>query len=327
MGKGASSVIGASSVAVLLLFLLLFGAVATAFVARPTLDQWPRMTARHGAEGLVVRFIGTSGFIIRDGDTALVLDGFISRPPLETVLFGDLESDRAQLQQVMDQTDTDFVRAVLVGHSHYDHAMDAASWVKLAGGKVVGTASSIAIARAEGVYAVDEVSPSDQRRFGPFTLTVLGLDHAEPDRVPGLIEADFSLPAKASDYRMGGGLGVYIQHPSCRILWVPSAGRPHRDWSDYPSDVVLLSIGQLGLQDTAYIRRYWQQTVVATGARRVVPVHWDDFTRPLDQPLKALPYGLERVDVALREIMALAGENVIVALPILFAPLDLSGAC
>ena len=326
MGKGASSVIGASAVAIVLLLVLSVGAVATALIARPTLDQWPHMSARRGADGLSVRFIGTSGFIIRDGDVTLVLDGFISRPPLETVMFGDLVPGRAQLQQVMERTDTDTIRAVMVAHSHYDHAMDAASWVKMAGGKVMGTASTVAIARAEGVYAVDEVGPFDQRRIGPFALTVFGLDHAAKERMAGVIDEDFTVPAHARSYRSGGGLGVYIQHPACRILWVPSAGRPHVDLSDYPADVVLLSVGQLGLKDAAHIRRYWQQTVVASGARRVIPIHWDDFTRPLDQPLKALPYAVERVDVSLREIMILAGDEITVALPVLYEPLDLSAS-
>lgn len=107
---------------------------------------------------------------------------------------------------------------------------------------------------------------------------------------------------------------------------MPSAGEAHADLSNYPADVILLSIGQLGLQDRASIRAYWQQTVVASGARLVIPIHWDDFSRSLDRPLKPLPYGIERVDVAMREIMALAGDEITVALPVLYEPLDLSAS-
>jgi L-ascorbate metabolism protein UlaG (beta-lactamase superfamily) len=29
----------------------------------------------------------------------------------------------------------------------------------------------------------------------------------------------------------------------------------------------------------------------------VVPIHWDDFFEPLDRPLRAMPYLVDRVDL------------------------------
>ena len=34
---------------------------------------------------------------------------------------------------------------------------------------------------------------------------------------------------------------------------------------------------------------YLREVVDATGAKRVIPMHWDDFTRGLDQPLLPFP--------------------------------------
>ena len=48
------------------------------------------------------------------------------------------------------------------------------------------------------------------------------------------------------------------------------------------ADVAYLGVGQLGIQSDDYIETYWRETVRATGARRVVLIHWDDFFRPLD---------------------------------------------
>ena len=35
-------------------------------------------------------------------------------------------------------------------------------------------------------------------------------------------------------------------------------------------------------QGRSFATDYWQQVVKKTGAKLVIPVHWDDFERPLD---------------------------------------------
>jgi L-ascorbate metabolism protein UlaG (beta-lactamase superfamily) len=61
-----------------------------------------------------------------------------------------------------------------------------------------------------------------------------------------------------------------------------------------------LGVGQLGI---------WAETVRAVGARRVVLTHWDDFFRPLDVPLRALPYAGDDLDVTLRVLRELAEHD------------------
>lgn len=61
--------------------------------------------------------------------------------------------------------------------------------------------------------------------------------------------------------------------------------------------------------DEDYIRAYWAQTVETVGARRVVLTHWDDFFRGLDEPLRALPYVGDDLDVTLRIFTSLATEQ------------------
>ena len=65
------------------------------------------------------------------------------------------------------------------------------------------------------------------------------------------------------------------------------------------ADVVYLGIGLLGKLDADYRQRYWNELVRGVGAQRVIPIHWDDFWRPLDEPLAALPRLVDDIDVTM----------------------------
>ena len=40
---------------------------------------------------------------------------------------------------------------------------------------------------------------------------------------------------------------------------------------------------------------YWREVVTTVGAKRVIAIHWDDFTLSLDRPLEPLPMLLDDV--------------------------------
>ena len=92
-----------------------------------------------------------------------------------------------------------------------------------------------------------------------------------------------------------------------RALIQGSAGFVTGSLAGRQAEVAYLGVGQLGVQDEDYIRTYWAETVETMGARRVVLIHWDDFFRPLDAPLRALPYAGDDLDVTLRVLGELAG--------------------
>jgi L-ascorbate metabolism protein UlaG (beta-lactamase superfamily) len=89
------------------------------------------------------------------------------------------------------------------------------------------------------------------------------------------------------------------------------------------ADVVYLGVGQLGLRPHAEIEQYWSETVRAGGARRAVLIHWDDFFRPLDRPLRALPYAGDDLDETMRVLAPLASaDGVDLAFPTVFSRED-----
>ena len=93
------------------------------------------------------------------------------------------------------------------------------------------------------------------------------------------------------------------------MLVVGSAGFVPGALTGHRADVAYLGIGQLGLQSERYVTDYWNETVRTVGARRVVLIHWDDFFRPLHQPLRALPYAGDDMNASMRVLTRLARED------------------
>ncbi|HSW27439.1 MAG TPA: hypothetical protein VLJ62_32075, partial [Burkholderiaceae bacterium] len=56
-------------------------------------------------------------------------------------------------------------------------------------------------------------------------------------------------------------------------------------------------------------------------AKRVIPIHWDDFGEPLDKPMVAFPYLIDDLGVTMRHLTAWgARDGVEIRLPPLLTP-------
>ena len=115
---------------------------------------------------------------------------------------------------------------------------------------------------------------------------------------------------KAGAYKCGEAWSILVEHASgATALLQGSAGYVAGSLAGRRADVAYLGVGQLGVQSEDYIRTYWAETVAAVGAKRVVLTHWDDFFRPLDQELRALPYAGDDLDVTMRVLDELAAAS------------------
>lgn len=132
-------------------------------------------------------------------------------------------------------------------------------------------------------------------------------------------------PVKTSAYRCGEAWSTLLHHrvSGRRLLIQGSAGFRPGSLVGRRAEVVYLGVGQLGVQPVSYIERYWDETVRTVGATRVVLIHWDDFFRPLTEPLRALPYAGDDLDVTMRVLGRLAEKDgVAVHLPTVWQPTD-----
>lgn len=260
-----------------------------------------------------VMWLGVSTLLVRDGATALLTDGFFSRPGLLDVGLGRIRPSLRRIDESLQRAGIDRLAAVLPVHTHFDHVMDSAVVAERTGAAVIGGESAANVARGQGLpdSRIVVAKPAAGIDFGAFCVTLIESEHCPPDRFPGAITEPVVPPVRTAAYRCGEAWSTLIHHrPSDRRLLIQgSAGFRHRALEGQRAEVAYLGVGQLGVQPVGYIEQYWDETVRMVGARTVVLIHWDDFFRPLTAPLRALPYVGDDLDVTMRVLGARAEHD------------------
>lgn len=283
---------------------------------RPDLGRYAELFAVPAATDdtpLSVTWLGVSTLLLDDGTSAVMTDGFFSRPSLGQVGLGKIGPSAPRVDGCLARIGVQQLDAVLPVHSHYDHVLDSPLVAERTGALLVGGESTSNVGRGHGL-AEDRIivaTPSHPISLGAFEITMTESHHCPPDRYPGTIDAPVCPPVRVSRYRCGEAWSILVRHRPTgrRCLIQGSAGFRPGALSDHRAEVAYLGFGQLGLQPESYLRQYWEETVRTVGARTVVGLHWDDFFRPLSQPLRALPYAADDLDVTLRVLGALAEED------------------
>ncbi|MGV9800091.1 MBL fold metallo-hydrolase [Mycobacterium sp. NPDC003449] len=297
---------------------------------RPELADYARFFDTPAAtpqSPVTVTWAGVSTVLIDDGSSALLTDGFFTRPGLLTVGLGRLTPSPPRIDGSLARLGVHRLEAVLPVHTHFDHAMDSAVVADRTGARLVGGRSAAQIGIGGGLPSdrIVTVASGEPVTLGGYDVTLVESEHCPPDRFPGAITGPVRPPAKAAAYKCGEAWSTLVHHRACdrRLLIVGSAGAVPGALTGLRADVVYLGVGQLGLQPERYILDYWAETVRAVGARRVVLIHWDDFFRPLHEPLRALPYAGDDLDVSMRVLTRLAErDGVRLHLPTLWQACD-----
>jgi L-ascorbate metabolism protein UlaG (beta-lactamase superfamily) len=282
-------------------------------LGRPDITRYgDRFDVPAAHDGLSVTFLGVASLLFDDGESAILTDGFFSRPSLVKVALRSVAPDVRRVDEALAKAGVDRLAAVIPVHTHFDHALDSALVADRTGALLVGGGSAVNIGRGGGLPEdrIRQVEHGEQITCGDYSLAFALSAHCPPDRYPGNVTDPLTPPAKVNEYKCGEAWSIVVTHASGRTALVQgSAGYVSGSLDGYTADVAYLGVGQLGLLDDDYVTAYWANTVRAVGARRVVLIHWDDFFRPLDQPLRAVAYAADDLDETVRRIDALAAED------------------
>jgi L-ascorbate metabolism protein UlaG (beta-lactamase superfamily) len=263
--------------------------------------------------GLEVEWLGVSGYRLTYEGHTLFVDPYVSRVPLRDLLL--------RRRALPDQTALDrFLHApgktvgVLVGHTHFDHAVDAPALARRLGCKAYGSASLVNLMALHGMAERGvEVEPYRVYELGPFEVSFTPSAHSK--LLLGLaVPYDGELTCEHLDslspaaYRCGQVWGISIAVAGVRFYHQGSANLIDEAVRERGVDVFLAGVAGRG-----FTERYWQRILPLLQPRAVVPTHYDNFFRPLGQELEFVTAAeLTRLP---EEIGAVSREIEVAALP------------
>ena len=280
-----------AAIGIVLVLVAAGGAVYWLWQDRPGMDGfgWPAApTLDNGAAAVTATWLGVSTILFDDGETQLLLDGFISRPGLvDGLLMRPVASDAAMINRVMHDFDMRRLAAIIPMQSHFDHAMDVGAVANRSSATVLGSASTANIARGAGVPE-DQILVAEENQvyeFGSFRVRLVPTPHAPigwrgTTPLPGTVDEPLVQPQPISAWREGGSFSVVVEHPQGTALAQAGAGFIEGALDDVAVDFAFLGIYGLSSLGIDYAESYWQAMVTVTGATSVFPVHFDDLTRP-----------------------------------------------
>ncbi|MES2584559.1 MAG: MBL fold metallo-hydrolase [Pseudomonadota bacterium] len=286
---------------------------------------------------LRVSFLGVATLLLDDGETAILTDGFFSRPDRMQSFLGKVEPDLGNIERglaragirLKDQPPapgrSGKVAAVIPLHSHYDHAMDAPEVARRTGALLLGSESTANVGRGWGLPEthIRVAALGQPMKFGRFTITLYPALHAPTGFTGGVIEQPLKPPVRASAYKEGQSYAMLVQHSGRSVLITGSAGFVPGALKGINAEVVLLGIGTLGQRSDAHRQDYWREVVQTSGAKRVIPIHWDDIWLAADQPMQPLPLPFDKFDVSMQFLTAQgAAQRVDIRMPLPWQAMD-----
>jgi L-ascorbate metabolism protein UlaG (beta-lactamase superfamily) len=232
--------------------------------------------------GLELESLGVAGYRLTHGGISIYVDPYVSRVPLGAVLRSapvraDLELHERYLSPPGE------VAGVLVGHTHFDHAIDIPAFCARNACRAYGSASLVNLMRLHGqAEQAVQVTPNAPIELGPFTVTFVPSVHSKlllGYRVPsdGELTCDHLDELSPSAYKCGQVWGIHIEVAGTSFYHQGSANLLDEEIRGRTVDVFLA-----GIAGRRFTDRYWPRILGALQPRVVVASHFDNFLRPLD---------------------------------------------
>ena len=165
---------------------------------RPDIADYARyfdLPPADAAAAPTVTWAGVTTLLIADGTSAVLTDGFFSRPSLLQVGLGRIAPSEPRIDGCLSRLGVRRLDAVLPVHTHFDHVMDSAVVAQRTGAQLVGGSSAAHVGHRLPDDRVVVATPGESMRLGNFQITLVAGDHCPPDRFPGMISAPVDPPA------------------------------------------------------------------------------------------------------------------------------------
>jgi L-ascorbate metabolism protein UlaG (beta-lactamase superfamily) len=267
--------------------------------------------------GLELEWLGVSGYRLSYEGQTIFVDPYVSRVPFrDLVLRRPALPDAGAIERFVSAPGKTV--GVLVGHTHFDHAVDAPALAKRLGCKAYGSRSLRNLMALHGIAeSAVEVDPYRVYELGPFEVSFTPSLHSKlllGLAVPyaGELSCEHLDSLAPGAYRCGQVWGISIAVAGVRFYHQGSANLVEDALRERDVDFFLA-----GIAGRSFTERYWQRILSRLQPRVVIPTHYDNFFRPLGEELDfvanvqlaALPDEIARVSREI-EIAALPRSDL-----------------
>jgi L-ascorbate metabolism protein UlaG (beta-lactamase superfamily) len=260
--------------------------------------------------GLELEWLGVAGYRLTYEGVSVFVDPYVSRAPLRDLLLRrPALPDPAVIERYVRAPGP--VAGILIGHTHWDHAVDAPALARRFGCPAYGSESLARLMRLHGLDGV-VVEPGRRYELGPFVVSFTPSRHSKllfGRKVPfdGPLTCEDLHALSPGAYKCGAVFGIRIEVAGTALYHQGSADLDDGALGRAPVDVFLAGVA--GRQVTPH---YWRRILPKLDPRVLVPTHYDDFFAPLGRRLKLV----RRVDLegVPDEVRAVARDTTVAAL-------------
>jgi len=234
--------------------------------------------------GLELEWLGTSGFRMSYQGHTILIDPYVSRCPVSDLMRRHaIGPSPERADQFLNRS----VNAILIGHAHFDHVLDAPAIAKRDQAKVFGSRSA---ANLMGLYGQSElmveVEPYKCYEIGPFEFSFTPSVHSR--LMLGLkVPYDGDISCEALDelvpqrYKCGQVYGIEIR--------VAGVSFYHMGSCDLIEDAIRVrnvDYFLAGIAGRGFTKAFTRRILEIIEPKVIIPHHFDDFFQPLGEPMK-----------------------------------------
>jgi L-ascorbate metabolism protein UlaG (beta-lactamase superfamily) len=232
--------------------------------------------------GLELEWLGVAGYRLSYEGQTIYIDPYLSRVPLSSVLRrAPALADPALHERYLGPTGR--VVGVLVGHTHFDHAIDVPAITSRHDCAAYGSSSLVNLMHLHGLRErAVQVEPDRRYELGPFTVTFIPSLHSKlllGLAVPfdGELTCEHLDGLSPSAYKCGQVWGIHIEVAGMTFYHQGSANLID-DALPYRSVDVFLA----GIAGRSFTRDYWARILPRLEPQTILASHFDDFFKPID---------------------------------------------
>lgn len=236
--------------------------------------------------GLELEWLGTAGYRLTYGGHTLLIDPYLARIPLSAVFRRAPALPDPSLHEPLLRPQLGEVVGILIGHTHFDHAIDVPVLARSLQTSAYGSDSLVRLMRAHGIQErAVEIQPHRSYELGPFTVRFIPSLHSKlllGYKVPydGALSCEHLDALSPNAYKCGAVYGIHIEVAGATLYHQGSANLIDEEVPRGEVDVFLA-----GIAGRSFTESYWQRILPRLQPAVVLANHFDDFFRPLSAPL------------------------------------------